>query len=104
MDSRTGITTWRKERMDDDALGRDRVLGELNASTLDSVGPLGGDQGMKVLSEKHSLTDEHDDLMKNLAPRVDALSSRKKLCDNYCHYKQFSISASHRIHTMMGVG
>jgi hypothetical protein len=27
---------------------RDRVLGEFNRSTLDDVGPLGGDQGMTV--------------------------------------------------------
>jgi len=43
MDPRTGIPEWRKEPKDEDALGRDRVLGEFNASTLDLVGRFGGD-------------------------------------------------------------
>ncbi len=46
---------------------RDRVLGELNASTLDPVGSVGGDQGMKVLAEMNSLAEEHDRFMKSLA-------------------------------------
>jgi hypothetical protein len=45
------------DRMND-AQRRDRVLGELNASTLDSVGPVKGDQGMEVLSEMNSLGEE----------------------------------------------
>lgn len=59
---RIGILRWKKEPVDEDALARvndaqrrDRVLGEFNASTLDSVGPLGGDQGMKVLQEMNEL-------------------------------------------------
>ena len=36
--------------------GRDRVLGEFNASTLDSVGQVGGqDQQMRVLGEMNEL-------------------------------------------------
>jgi len=31
---------------------RDRILDEFNQSMLDPVGPLGGDQGMKVLHRK----------------------------------------------------
>jgi hypothetical protein len=38
-----------------DVQRRDRVLGEFNASTLDNVGPMQGDQGMKVLSEMNDL-------------------------------------------------
>ena len=69
---RIGIPVWRKELLDEDALGRGRVLGEFNASTLDSVGPVGGDQGMKVLCEMNSLVDEHEQFLKYLIPRVDA--------------------------------
>jgi len=65
--------------MDEDVLdrindeqNRRRVLIEFNQSTLDPVGPLGGDQGMKVLSEMNFLADEHDQFVKSLAPRAEA--------------------------------
>ena len=34
-----------------DAQNKDRVLDQFNRENLDDVGPLGGEQGMKVLSE-----------------------------------------------------
>jgi len=39
-----------------------------NASTLDSVGPVRGDQGMKVLREMNSLADEHGQFAKSMEP------------------------------------
>ena len=36
---------------------RDRILSDFNQSTLDPVGPLGGDQGMNVLSEMNEMAD-----------------------------------------------
>jgi hypothetical protein len=67
--------------MDEDLLARmndgekrDRILEEFNASTLDPVGPVGGaEQGMKVLSEMNSLTDDHDAFVKSLMPTIDVL-------------------------------
>jgi hypothetical protein len=63
--------------MDDDALARmnvdqkrDRVLGEFNASTLDSVGPLGGDQGMKVLSEMNELGQAQEQTIRDSVPKT----------------------------------
>jgi hypothetical protein len=44
-----------------------RVLVDFNASTLDPVGPLGGDQGMKVLA------DQHEEFVKSLVPGVDGV-------------------------------
>jgi len=64
MDPRTGIPEWRKEPKDEDAVGRDRVLGEFNASTLDPTGSLRADQEMKVVSERHSLTVDRRRFMK----------------------------------------
>jgi hypothetical protein len=52
-----------------DAQGRDRVLWEFNASTLDSVGPV--DQTMAILKEIDELQSGHDEFVKSLAPRVD---------------------------------
>jgi len=46
------------------------ALSDFNASTLDPVGPLGGDQGMKVLSEMNEMADLHDEFVKSLAPRA----------------------------------
>jgi hypothetical protein len=56
-----------------DPQARDRVLGEFNASTLDSVGPMGGDQGMAVLNEMNDLESGHDEFVKSVAPRVDVV-------------------------------
>ena len=53
---RTEIPAWRKEFTMRTLWGRDRVLGEFNASTLDSVGQVGGqDQQMRVLGEMNEL-------------------------------------------------
>jgi uncharacterized protein YfeS len=41
-----------------DAQSRNRVLDDFNASTLDPVGPLGGDQGMAVLKEMNDAIPE----------------------------------------------
>jgi hypothetical protein len=48
-----------------------RVPVNFNTSTLDDVGPLGGDQGMKILSEINELADQHEEFVKSLTPRVD---------------------------------
>jgi hypothetical protein len=37
--------------------GRDRILDELNRSTLDEVGPVGGDKGEKFLKEPNEMVD-----------------------------------------------
>ena len=50
-----------------------RILDEFNQSTLDPVGPFGGEQGMKVLSKINSLVDDHDAFVRNLAPIVNVL-------------------------------
>jgi hypothetical protein len=57
-----------------DAQKRERELEEFNASTLDTVGPVGGaEQGMKVLSEMNSLSGEHDLYVKSFMPTVNVL-------------------------------
>jgi hypothetical protein len=57
-----------------DAQERDRVLDQFNQSTLDDVGPIGGaEQGMKVLSEMNSLSDDHEAFVKSLMPTIDVL-------------------------------
>jgi hypothetical protein len=62
---RTGIPAGRKEPMEEDALvrvndaqSRDRVLREFNASTLDHVSPMKGDQQIKALWELNSPEDD----------------------------------------------
>jgi hypothetical protein len=52
---------------------RERFLSDFNASTLDDVGPVGGDQSMAVLKEMNELEAGHDDFVKSLAPRVDGV-------------------------------
>jgi hypothetical protein len=37
---------------------------------MDDVGPVGGEQGMKVLQGMNSLVDDHDAFVKSLAPSV----------------------------------
>jgi hypothetical protein len=49
---------------------RDRFLEEFNNSTLDPVGPVGGDHGMSVLKEMNDLEAGHDEFVKSLAPGV----------------------------------
>ena len=44
-------------RLFDDAKRRDQILRDFNASTLDPVGPLGGDQEIKVLKEMNEMQD-----------------------------------------------
>jgi len=42
-----------------DTQNRDRILDEINQSTLDDVGPMGGgEQGMKVLQEMNEMVDQ----------------------------------------------
>jgi hypothetical protein len=47
---------------------RDHVLGEFNASTLDSVGPIEGDQGMKVLQEMNELGKAQEQIIREGIP------------------------------------
>ena len=56
-----------------DPKARDRVLGEFNASTLDSVGPMGGDQGMAALKEMNDLEVGHDEFVRSLALKLDVM-------------------------------
>ena len=42
-------------------LRRDQILKEFNASTLDSVGPLGGDKGDNFLKELNEMADLQSD-------------------------------------------
>ena len=53
-----------------DAQNRGRILALFNRSTLDDVGPIGGEHGMKVLQEMNSLVDDHDQYVKSLMPGV----------------------------------
>ena len=50
---------------------RDRILSDFNASTLDPVGPVGGDQSMAVLNDMNELEVDHEEFVKSLAPKVD---------------------------------
>jgi hypothetical protein len=45
----------------------ERVLDEFNRSTLDDVGPLGGDQAMNVLKEMNDLEAGHDEFVQSLS-------------------------------------
>ena len=47
---------------------RDKILNEVNRSTLDDVEPLGDDQGMTVLKEMNELETGHNEFVKTLAP------------------------------------
>jgi hypothetical protein len=47
---------------------RNRILNEFNRDQMDDVGPVGGEQRMKVLSEMNSRVDEHGEFFKSLAP------------------------------------
>jgi len=44
-------------RLFEDPKARDRILDEFNRSTFDDVGPVGGEQAMKVLSEMNDLAE-----------------------------------------------
>jgi len=56
-----------------DAKKRERMLEQFNASTLDDVGPLGGDQDVAGLKDMNDLEAGHDEFVKSLAPRVNVL-------------------------------
>ena len=45
---------------------------KFNQSSVDDVGPVGDDQAIRVLREMNSLVDDHEEFVKNLAPRLDA--------------------------------
>jgi len=49
----------------------DRALDEFNRSTLDDVGPVGKEQGTKLLGELNSLVDDHEEFVKSMMPRCD---------------------------------
>ena len=48
------------------------MLVDFNASTLDDVGPVGGDQGMAALKDMNELEADHEEFVKSLTPKVDA--------------------------------
>jgi len=54
-------------------MARDRVLGEFNRSTLDDVGPVGGDQAVAVLKEVNDPEAGHDEFVQSLDLRKDFL-------------------------------
>lgn len=54
-----------------DAQKRERVLEEFNASTLDDVDPLGGDQGVTVLKEMNELGEQQDQIIREGVPKID---------------------------------
>ena len=45
------------KRLFDDPQRRDQILKEFNSSTLDPVGPLGGDKGERFLKELNEMQD-----------------------------------------------
>ena len=50
---------------------RERMLQAMNRENLDDVDPVGGaEQGMRVLSEMNSLTDDHEHFLRSLGPRA----------------------------------
>jgi uncharacterized protein YfeS len=49
---------------------KDRVLGEFGSSTLDNVGPIKGDQGMKVLQEMNELGEAQEHIRRESFPKV----------------------------------
>ena len=58
-------------RLFEDPKARDRILGEFNRSTLDDVGPLGGNQGVAGLKDMIELEAGHDEFVKILKPSND---------------------------------
>lgn len=50
---------------------REKVLEEFNRSTLDDMGPMGGEQGTELTSEMNSRFDDHEEFVKSLAPSVN---------------------------------
>lgn len=50
---------------------RDQALAEFNQSTLDDVGPVGGEQGMAVLKDMNDFEAGHYASLKSLAPGGD---------------------------------
>jgi hypothetical protein len=49
---------------------RNRILDQFNRENLDDVGPVGGEQRMKVLSEMNSLVDDHREFVKSMGPTL----------------------------------
>ena len=45
------------KKLFEDSQMRDQILKEFNASTLDPVGPVGGDKGESYLKELNEMTD-----------------------------------------------
>ena len=53
---------------------RDQALAEFNRSTLDDVGPVGGqDQQMRVLGEMNELAKEREQLIQESVPTTNLL-------------------------------
>jgi hypothetical protein len=46
---------------------RDKVLDDFNRSTLDAAGPVGGEEGTRVLQDMNDLEAGHDEFLKSLA-------------------------------------
>ena len=45
---------------------RDRVLGEFNRLTLDEVGPVGGEQGMRVVQQMNEPRAQEDEIFRDV--------------------------------------
>jgi hypothetical protein len=52
---------------------RDRILNEFNRDNTPDVQPLGGDQGMAVVKQMTDLEAGHDQYVKSLASRLQAM-------------------------------
>jgi uncharacterized protein YfeS len=57
---------------------RGRVLEEFNASTLDSVGPFGGDQGMNVLQEMNELGEAQEHIRRESSPKASVYQRKPR--------------------------
>jgi hypothetical protein len=67
---RKAVKRWKPDILSD-ARRRERVLDQLNASTMDDVGPVGGqEQGMKVLSDMNDLDQQFEKHIESRRPHA----------------------------------
>ena len=50
---------------------RNRILNEFNRDLMDDVGPIGGDQGMKVLQEMNELAKQLEQIIRDGIPKFN---------------------------------
>lgn len=54
---------------------RDKILNEFNRDNLDDVGPVGGEDRMKVLQEIKEMDEEHDQHIQDIGSKVTVTDS-----------------------------